>query len=813
MAKKMMHRVLSFVLCLVLLVSCCVISIPGAVAEDTQPVESYYMEIDVNIINCDNGYANDFKGAGVNNPGAWFGGADQQYKDQGGIVVWHTDKNGRGTNVTADTIDFGPNGLNYIYDGGPTGNRTISGEISGFPTSFAVYNNNDHNHSILGSGDVEWAVTEIRIGTDEDHMQAIWKGDCHVKNRDGAKPTRYKIDVNGSVRVWSVEGISDSDIETNDYTYVKNSKGEYVLNKADYASYTDNIEPWELPYAKTLVYTSDDTNIWNERLEIVNDESYFEPKSVVYCADQYGVRISDPYVAYDIMAYNGKDYTSGVGVDDNYIQTAGDIVMDQKTGKIKAATSGYIAGESAQHIYQGRVTFVFGGSTVACTSTGVLVYPQKQVNWKYFESTYEESAAQTGSITSGVLYGNTVSDADFPGEAGLRTYFDKNNHYTGGKFTETRITEDTILEMTEYEKQAHTLTSYAPVEGDNMYHHHLCVCGYAVSDSHIWDAGKITTPASCKQAGVFTYTCTLCGGTKSETIPALSHTWNEGVITKEPSCGVSGEKTYTCTICGETKTEPVSALTHEPVFYSVAPTDKHEGGVYYQCENCDKYWGAVYNSDTQDYGIPDETPLDTCEQAIAVSDVLPAPYFNIYIDKSTGYDYSTRGAALKYVILKLPDYQPLRFTESVRVPENVSRQIGESGNVITDIGIIYSQTNRIGSIENFEIGKTDVFKMSVKDKNEGVYNGSNWGGVSKHESADGTHLTMNLVVNIDYANWKEEYCARAYITYNYNGFTYTVYDEGFSSRSVAFVAQKVVENPNEPQVAREYCQSQILDNL
>ena len=103
--------------------------------------------------------------------------------------------------------------------------------------------------------------------------------------------------------------------------------------------------------------------------------------------------------------------------------------------------------------------------------------------------------------------------------------------------------------------------------------------------------------------------------------------------------------------------------------------------------------------------------------------------------------------------------------------------------------------------------------MSVKDKNEGIYNGSNWGGVSKHERADGTHLTMNLVVNVVYANWKENYCARAYVTYNYNGFTYTVYDEGFSSRSVAYVAQRVVENPNEPQAAKDYCQHRILDNL
>lgn len=36
------------------------------------------------------------------------------------------------------------------------------------------------------------------------------------------------------------------------------------------------------------------------------------------------------------------------------------------------------------------------------------------------------------------------------------------------------------------------------------------------------------------------------------------HTWNDGEVTVEPTAEADGVKTFTCTICGQTKTEPVS---------------------------------------------------------------------------------------------------------------------------------------------------------------------------------------------------------------------------------------------------------------
>ncbi len=46
---------------------------------------------------------------------------------------------------------------------------------------------------------------------------------------------------------------------------------------------------------------------------------------------------------------------------------------------------------------------------------------------------------------------------------------------------------------------------------------------------HTWDEGKITTEANCGQDGVKTYTCSVCKGTKTETINKPDHNWGDWV--------------------------------------------------------------------------------------------------------------------------------------------------------------------------------------------------------------------------------------------------------------------------------------------
>ncbi len=48
--------------------------------------------------------------------------------------------------------------------------------------------------------------------------------------------------------------------------------------------------------------------------------------------------------------------------------------------------------------------------------------------------------------------------------------------------------------------------------------------------NHTWDEGEETTPATCTVDGSRTYTCTVCGETKTETIPATGHEYDDSGI-------------------------------------------------------------------------------------------------------------------------------------------------------------------------------------------------------------------------------------------------------------------------------------------
>ena len=64
---------------------------------------------------------------------------------------------------------------------------------------------------------------------------------------------------------------------------------------------------------------------------------------------------------------------------------------------------------------------------------------------------------------------------------------------------------------------------------------------------------KTEMPASCTEDGLATYTCSKCGDTYTEPIPALKHNY-EGITTKS-TCISVGYTTYTCTRCGDSYIE------------------------------------------------------------------------------------------------------------------------------------------------------------------------------------------------------------------------------------------------------------------
>ena len=165
---------------------------------------------------------------------------------------------------------------------------------------------------------------------------------------------------------------------------------------------------------------------------------------------------------------------------------------------------------------------------------------------------------------------------------------------------------------------------------------HCSVCDAVIKEQkvvpatgHSYDAGRVTKQATCSENGVKTYTCTICGETKSETISKKDHTavidkavsatctsagktagshcsvcntiiteqnvvsptghsYDTGKVTKAATCTVTGVKTYTCTKCKSTKTETISATGHSYDTGKVtkAATCTVTGVKTYTCAKC-----------------------------------------------------------------------------------------------------------------------------------------------------------------------------------------------------------------------------------
>ena len=163
-------------------------------------------------------------------------------------------------------------------------------------------------------------------------------------------------------------------------------------------------------------------------------------------------------------------------------------------------------------------------------------------------------------------------------------------------------------------------------------------CGEVVSTkeipatgAHTWDNGTVTTEPTENEPGVRTYTCAICGATKTAPIPAtgahdyqftrtvaptctadgydlytcsgcgatekrnskpaLGHKWDSGKVTTEPTETAPGVRTYTCTVCGEVKTEVIPATgahTHkwDAGKVTTAPTATTPGVRTYTCTIC-----------------------------------------------------------------------------------------------------------------------------------------------------------------------------------------------------------------------------------
>ena len=267
----------------------------------------------------------------------------------------------------------------------------------------------------------------------------------------------------------------------------------------------------------------------------------------------------------------------------------------KSTCKVTVSNTAYVCTDPAQlespHNYDNSCTDVWSYRLDGASSLNVTFDARTEME-DGFDYLYilDGSGKEVGKYTGKELAGKTVS---VPGDTvQIRMASDKGNNAWGFKVTSVTAGSKTC--------------------------------------QHVWDNGKVTKEPTETETGIKTYTCTLCGETKTETIPklthehsydavvtaptctekgytthtcacgdsyvdtyvdALGHAWDNGKVTKEPTETETGVKTFTCTRCGETRTETMPVIPHVHSYKDVvtAPTCTEKGYTTHTCACGDSY--------------------------------------------------------------------------------------------------------------------------------------------------------------------------------------------------------------------------------
>ena len=234
-------------------------------------------------------------------------------------------------------------------------------------------------------------------------------------------------------------------------------------------------------------------------------------------------------------------------------------------------------------------------TTPTCTKTGV-----KQYTCTICSETKTEEIAALGHDYS--------SDWTIDTAAACETVGSKSHHCTRC---------DSKIDVTEIPASGHSWNDGAittePTCTDEGVKTFTCnACGKTRTEAvaalgHNYSSDwTIDTAAACETVGSKSHHCTRCDSKKDITeIPASGkHTWNNGVITKPATIAEEGVKTYTCTVCGVTRTEtiaklpmptvtPVPTATPTPAITS-APTVTPTPSVSVGTKITDKKTGNIY---------------------------------------------------------------------------------------------------------------------------------------------------------------------------------------------------------------------------
>ena len=163
-------------------------------------------------------------------------------------------------------------------------------------------------------------------------------------------------------------------------------------------------------------------------------------------------------------------------------------------------------------------------------------------------------------------------------------------------------TEEVVIPATGNHSYSNTYTSNG--NGADDGHYQTCsVCGDKKQSVHNWNS--VTTPPSCTEDGVITYTCTAngCGATYTSAGEAqLGHKYGDWIVTLEPTCMAKGSQKKVCSVCNYEVTEDIE----------IDP-DAHEWGAWTHLDGEKHQRVCVYNDTHKENG--DCTSFTTTKDA------------------------------------------------------------------------------------------------------------------------------------------------------------------------------------------------------
>ncbi len=155
------------------------------------------------------------------------------------------------------------------------------------------------------------------------------------------------------------------------------------------------------------------------------------------------------------------------------------------------------------------------------------------------------------------------------------------------------------------------------------YNRWACSCGdyfdveIPATGDHTWDSGKESPAATHDSTGTMVYTCTVCGATKSTTIPKVGYSWGEWYTVKAATHLAEGQQRRDCNCgnswCTASETKSIAKLTQHTYKAKVtAPTCTSAGYTTYTCECGDQYTDNIIEALGHNWDSGKVTKSATC---------------------------------------------------------------------------------------------------------------------------------------------------------------------------------------------------------